>query len=147
MGTPSANIHGNASDRRRIRNTRAELDETTNAIVGAAERLGYPQASCFALRLALEEAISNAFRHGHRNLDPGADIGIAWDATPERITIVVEDQGPGFDPGTLPDPTTEENLEKPSGRGLLLIRAYMSTIDFNDAGNQVTMVYLHPEQS
>ena len=60
---------------------------------------------------------------------------------------MVEDQGPGFDPGSLPDPTTRENIEKPSGRGLLLIRAYMSSVVFNEVGNRVTMVYLHPERS
>ena len=147
MGTPSTEINEQAPNRRRLHNTRAELDEAATAIVGEAERLGYPQASCFALRLAIEEAMSNAFRHGHRNLDPEADIELAWDVSPERITVAVEDQGPGFDPSTLPDPTAEENIEKPSGRGLLLIRAYMSRIDFNDTGNRVTMVYLHPEKA
>lgn len=147
MGTPSTDIKGSAPNRRRLHNNRTELDEAASAIIIAAEDLGYPQASCFALRLAIEEAMSNAFRHGHRDLDPDADIEIAWDVSPERITIVVEDQGPGFDPSTLPDPTAEENIEKPSGRGLLLIRAYMSSIDFNDAGNRVTMVYLHPERA
>ena len=147
MGTPSSNINDPTPNRRRIHNNRAELDEAATAIVLEAENHGYPQASCFALRLAIEEAMSNAFRHGHKHIDPDLDIGLAWDVSPERITIVVEDQGPGFDPSTLPDPTAEENIEKPSGRGLLLIRAYMSSIDFNDTGNQVTMVYLHPEKA
>ncbi len=147
MGTPSTDNNDPTPNRRRLHNNRAELDEAATAIVLEAEQLGYPQASCFALRLAIEEAMSNAFRHGHKNIDPDLDIGLAWDVSPERITIVVEDQGPGFDPSTLPDPTAEENIEKPSGRGLLLIRAYMSRIDFNDTGNQVTMVYLHPEKA
>jgi len=147
VGTPSTDIHDQAPNRRRLHNNRAELEDAASAIVKAAEQHGYPQASCFALRLAVEEALSNAFRHGHRDLEPDADIGLAWEASPERITIVVEDQGPGFDPETLPDPTAEENIEKPSGRGLLLIRAYMSRIDFNDTGNRVTMVYLNPEKA
>ena len=147
MGTPSTDIQGQPPNRLRVRNERAALDRAATSIVEAAERLGYPKASCFALRLAVEEAMSNAFRHGHRDLEPDADIELAWDASPERITIVVEDQGPGFDPGSLPDPTSPENIEKTSGRGLLLIRAYMSSIVFNVAGNRVTMVYLHPERS
>lgn len=146
MGAPSSDILNQSPNRRRVRNERTSLDEAATTIVDEAERLGYPKASCFALRLAIEEAMSNAFRHGHRDLKPDADIEIAWDAAPDRITIVVEDQGPGFDPGTLPDPTAPENIEKASGRGLLLIRAYMSSIDFNDVGNRVTMVYLHPER-
>jgi len=147
VGSASTNFNDQASNRRRLHNSRTELDEAATLIVSEAEAMGYPQASCFALRLAVEEAMSNAFRHGHKNLDPDADIGLAWDVSPERITIVVEDQGPGFDPSTLPDPTAEENIEKPSGRGLLLIRAYMSRIDFNDTGNRVTMVYLNPEKA
>lgn len=147
MGTTRSDIHDQAPNQRRLCNQRPEIEEAATAIVNEAEQQGYPKASCFALRLALEEAISNAFQHGHRDLEPDADIGLAWEISPERITIVVEDQGPGFDPDSLPDPTTEENIENPSGRGLLLIRAYMSRIDFNDAGNRVTMVYLHPEQA
>ena len=147
MEHQSADIHDQTPNRRRLRNQRPALEEAATAILNAAERMGYPKASCYALRLAIEEAVSNAFHHGHRDLDPEADIELAWDVSHERITIVVEDQGPGFDPGSLPDPTTQENIEKPSGRGLLLIRAYMSSVVFNEVGNRVTMVYLHPERS
>ena len=147
MKSPSADRPDQPPSRLRLRNVRSQLDKAANEIINAAEQMGYPCASCFALRLAIEEAVSNAFHHGHRDLDPDADIELAWEVSPERITIVVEDQGPGFDPETLPDPTTEANIEKPSGRGLLLIRAYMSRVDFNDSGNRVTMVYLHPERA
>ncbi len=147
MAAPSTDINDQAPNRRRLPNERPALEEAATTIVSEAEEMGYPQASCFALRLAIEEAMSNAFRHGHRDLEPDADIELAWDVSPDRITIVVEDQGPGFDPETLPDPTAIENIEKPSGRGLLLIRAYMSSIDFNASGNRVTMVYLHPDKS
>lgn len=147
MGNPNTSTNDPAPNRRRLPNERAALEDVANTIIDEAEAMGYPQASCFALRMAIEEAVSNAFRHGHRDLHPDTDIEIAWDISPERITIVVEDQGSGFDPESLPDPTAEENIEKPSGRGLLLIRAYMSKINFNDAGNRVTMVYLHPERS
>lgn len=147
MGTPSRDTDDQAPRRLKLQNQRPALDQAANTIVGAAEQLGYPRAACFALRMAIEEAVSNAFRHGHRDLHPDADIALAWEISPERITIVVEDQGPGFDPDALPDPTAEENIEKPSGRGLLLIRAYMSSINFNEVGNRVTMVFLHPERS
>jgi serine/threonine-protein kinase RsbW len=147
VGAPSSDIQSQSPNRRRLRNERPALEDAAATIVKEAERLGYPKASCFALRLAIEEAMSNAFRHGHRDLEPDADIEIAWDANPDRVTIVVEDQGPGFDPESLPDPTAPENIEKASGRGLLLIRAYMSSLDFNVAGNRVTMVYLHPGRS
>ena len=52
--------------------------------------------------------------------------------------------GPGFKPDTIPDPTLDENLEIPSGRGLMLIRAYMTSVEFNEPGNRLTMVYRKP---
>jgi anti-sigma regulatory factor (Ser/Thr protein kinase) len=54
--------------------------------------------------------------------------------------FVIRDEGPGFDPRQLPDPTAPTNLEKPSGRGLLLMRTFMDEVVYNDAGNQVTLV-------
>jgi anti-sigma regulatory factor (Ser/Thr protein kinase) len=60
--------------------------------------------------------------------------------TPEGSTYVIRDEGPGFDPAKLPDPLDPENLEKVSGRGLLLIRTFMDEVRFNDKGNEITMV-------
>lgn len=57
----------------------------------------------------------------------------------EQAQFVIRDQGPGFDPTKLPDPTDPENLEKVSGRGLLLMRTFMDDVTFNDTGNEVTM--------
>ena len=57
-----------------------------------------------------------------------------------EIKFVVRDQGPGFNPSTLPDPTSPQYLDRPSGRGLLLMRAFMDAVIYNDAGNEVTLV-------
>ena len=54
--------------------------------------------------------------------------------------MTITDQGSGFDPAALPDPTTEENLQKPTGRGIMLMRAYMDEVRFNEKGNQVHLV-------
>src|SRR6185295_19428079 len=64
--------------------------------------------------------------------------------TTTGATFVIRDQGPGFDVSKLPDPTDPANLEKPSGRGLLLMRAFMDEVRFNATGNQVTMVKTNP---
>ena len=56
-----------------------------------------------------------------------------------RCWIQVEDEGPGFDPGDVPDCTLEENLEKPSGRGLELMRNYMTQMEYNASGNRLVM--------
>jgi serine/threonine-protein kinase RsbW len=63
----------------------------------------------------------------------------------QQIECSVEDQGAGFTPEEVPDPTLEENIERGSGRGLLLIRAYMTSVEYNKKGNKVTMVYDKPE--
>ncbi len=113
------------------------------AVIDAAEHHGYPPATHFALKLALEEAVMNAFKHGHKDL-PGQPIKVSWRVEPARITITVEDRGPGFTPGDVPDPTTPEALEKPSGRGLMLMHSFMSRIEYNAKGNRVTMIYEKP---
>ena len=60
-----------------------------------------------------------------------------------EAVFVVRDEGPGFDPNSLPDPTDPENLLKPSGRGIMLIRTFMDAVSFNEKGNEVTMVKRH----
>jgi anti-sigma regulatory factor (Ser/Thr protein kinase) len=66
-------------------------------------------------------------------------LQVTVDVSPTRGIFTIRDQGPGFDPRKLPDPTDPVNLEKVSGRGLLLMRTFMDDVQFNDTGNQVTM--------
>lgn len=112
-------------------------------ILSTAQARGYPEAGRFAIRLALEEAVYNAFRHGHKDL-PDEPVGLEWAFQDDSLTISVSDKGPGFDPDLIPDPTSEDRLELPHGRGLMLMKAYMSSIEYNEAGNRVTMVYKKP---
>src|SRR5204863_2609962 len=57
-----------------------------------------------------------------------------------QVVYIIRDEGPGFDPSLLPDPTDPANLEKASGRGLLLVRTFMDEVAFNESGNQITIV-------
>ena len=123
-------------DPERIRQVEARLLEQI-------ESQGYPEASVFAIRLAFEEAVLNALRHGHKEI-PDSPVTVRWKVTPERLTLRVEDQGPGFSFEELPDPTAPENLEQPHGRGVMLMRAYMTRVSFNDRGNVVTLEYDNP---
>ena len=100
---------------------------------------GFSDGELFAVRLALEEALINAIKHGNR-ADPDKSITIATEMDDDTVAITVTDEGEGFDPGHLPDPTADENLEKPSGRGIMLMRVYMDEVSFNKTGNQVRMV-------
>ncbi len=116
------------------------------------------------LSVALQEALVNALYHGNleldsklreqdleayhdaaeerAELDPYKDRRIRVEATVsrDRAVFVIADEGPGFDPATLPDPTAPPNLEKVSGRGVMLMRTMMDEVRFNEEGNQVTLV-------
>jgi len=100
-------------------------------------QLGYPPKDLFGTRLALEEAICNAIKHGHRS--DSTRVGwVRWRFHLDQIVFEVEDQGPGFDPSGILDATAEENLERPSGRGLLLIRHFAAWVRHNRKGNCIT---------
>jgi serine/threonine-protein kinase RsbW len=123
-----------------LRNDRAEIDALCRRVLAAAEGFGYLPPAVFAIRLALEEAISNAFLHGHRDR-PADPIEVSFRVSAGRVRMVVVDRGPGFRPADVPDPTLDENLLKPSGRGLMLMRAFMTRVAHDRSGRRVTMVY------
>jgi serine/threonine-protein kinase RsbW len=127
-------------------NDRDQINAVQDLIVEGAEEMGFPSASRFALRLAMEEAIVNAFKHGHRGLPPETPVRIEYDLSPERVRVAVEDRGPGFRLDHVPDPTLDENLENPGGRGLVLMRAYMTNVRYNERGNRVEMELRPPPE-
>jgi serine/threonine-protein kinase RsbW len=121
-----------------------EIRRAEQELLAAVARAKFPEASAFAVRLALEEAVYNAFRHGHKHLPQDERVRLSWCVSPEEIRITVEDRGPGFRPEHLPDPTSSERIELPHGRGVMLMKAYMSRVEYNDKGNAVTMIYRRP---
>jgi len=117
------------------------------------------------ISMALEEALCNAICHGNLEVDsqlkecedcsayenkirerkdaePFCErrVRVHAEFTEEMLRFQIDDDGPGFNPQTLPDPTTAENLLKPSGRGLLLIRSFMDEVHHNQTGNRITLV-------
>jgi serine/threonine-protein kinase RsbW len=92
----------------------------------------------FSVRLALEEALVNAIKHGNQ-MDRAKKVHISYRFLPGRFEVRVTDEGPGFDPAGVPDPTAAENLERPCGRGLMLMRHYMSEVLYSERGNSVLM--------
>jgi serine/threonine-protein kinase RsbW len=92
----------------------------------------------FSIKLALEEALVNAIKHGNQ-FDRSKSVSIAYELYPDRFTVSITDEGTGFDPADVPDPTAFENLERPCGRGLMLMRHYMTEVHFNERGNGVIM--------
>jgi serine/threonine-protein kinase RsbW len=98
----------------------------------------YSDHEIFAVRLALEEAMVNAIKHGN-HFDRSKKVHISFSVHPERFDIQITDEGNGFDPADVPDPTAVENLERPCGRGLMLMRYYMNEVNFANNGNSVSM--------
>ena len=124
--------------------TNVEAARTTaEEVLGTLQANGYANSTLFAIRLALEEALVNAIKHGNR-LDPRRRIRLWADIDERQVRITVADEGTGFDPAAVPDPTADENLEKPCGRGIMLMRAYMDEVEYNARGNEVCMVKRRP---
>ena len=121
-----------------IPSTNAAAAQVQQEIVDAIQGHDYKREAIFAVRLALDEALVNAVKHGNQN-DADKTILIDFKINEDRMVIEVEDQGPGFIPAELPDPTAEENLSRPNGRGVMLMHAYMTKVGFNDRGNRVIL--------
>jgi serine/threonine-protein kinase RsbW len=116
----------------------AEVEPTLIAVVVELAAAGYSEKDQFAVRLALDEALANGVKHGNRQ-DPAKWVTFRYLVTPETVLAEVEDQGAGFDPDEVPDPLAPENLERASGRGLFLMRIYMTWVRHNERGNRVTL--------
>ena len=92
----------------------------------------------FGVHLALEEALANAIRHGN-GLDASKQVRILCNVSRYCVRIEVEDEGQGFDPADVPDPTDDVRLEVASGRGIMLMRSFMSRVEYNESGNRVVL--------
>jgi serine/threonine-protein kinase RsbW len=121
---PSVNVEGHHVQKR-------ILDEVA--------RHQYSDDAAFAISLSLEEAMINAIKHGNKE-DPSKKVMVEAQVTPDQVEIVIEDEGPGFDRSSVPDPTSDENLERLHGRGILLMEAYMTKVEFSRGGRRVRMI-------
>lgn len=116
----------------RVREAELQIFEVIDA-------LEFDDDDTFAIKLALEEGLVNAIRHGNQN-DPSKKVELHYAISESVLIFGICDEGTGFAPHEVPDPTLDENLEKPHGRGLMLMRAYMTQVLFNDRGNEVWML-------
>lgn len=107
-------------------------------IIQRMEPFAYSMRDIFAVRLSLEEGLTNAIRHGN-HLDESKHVHVTCRIGHSTLQISIRDEGDGFDPDAVPDPTMEEFIDRPSGRGLLLMRAYMSRCEFRDNGRTLFM--------
>lgn len=99
---------------------------------------GLDESVLFDIRLCVEEMVRNAIVHGNNN-DNKLKVTVSYWLEGNKLIIEVEDEGRGFDSNKLPDPTTDENLTKGSGRGVYIARKLMDKMEFNDKGNKVRL--------
>jgi serine/threonine-protein kinase RsbW len=129
-----------------IASSLSEGQDVRQQIMDEVGRNGFNYHSTYALKLALEEALVNAIKHGNR-LDPSKKVQIEARVDAKQAEITIEDEGPGFDKAKVPDPTRDENLERCCGRGILLIESYMNSAEWTHGGRRLKMVKLNEEDA
>jgi serine/threonine-protein kinase RsbW len=107
-------------------------------ILDKLKELGWDGRDLFGVTMALEESLSNAIKHGNC-LDESKQVDVECRVSRERFWLQVKDEGNGFRPQSVPDCTADENLDRPGGRGLALMKAYMTSVEYNERGNCVTL--------
>ena len=112
--------------------------QAQEGLLAEACRCGFCEPAMFAIKLALEEGLINAIKHGN-GFDKSKKVTLEYQVDPQQAVICITDEGKGFDPDAVPDPTADENLEKPCGRGIMLMRAYMDDVRYNERGNSVCL--------
>jgi len=107
-------------------------------IIQLMERFSYSARDVFAVRLSFEEGLANAIKHGNQ-LDESKVVRVTCRIDVGKMRVEIQDQGAGFELEAVPDPTQEEFIERPTGRGLLLMRVYMNHCEFTDRGRCLIM--------
>ena len=106
------------------------IDEATAAVSEFLSRAGVSEDIAFGIDMAVREAVTNAVIHGNK-LDEKKFVELSLRTLPNAIEISVHDQGPGFNPEAVPDPTAQENILKASGRGIFFMRSFMDEVDWS----------------
>ena len=106
-----------------------------------ARQAGFDEDTACQIAMVTREAAVNAVLHGNKQ-DPDKRVTASFELTDDELRIQISDEGPGLDPATLPDPLAPENILKPSGRGVFLMRAIMDEVEFRRLapGTEITMV-------
>lgn len=123
----------------------SRIDTVAKAAAAVAEflsRSGISDDAAFGIDMAVREAVTNAVIHGNRQ-DDNKTVDVTLKSSPDTVEISVHDQGPGFNPEDVPDPTAAENILKASGRGIFFMRTFMDEVNWlirPEGGTTVRMV-------
>ena len=110
----------------------SRIDTVATAAAAVAEflsRSGITEEAAFGIDMAVREAVTNAVLHGNRQ-DENKTVEVTLKSSPDAVEISVHDQGPGFNPEQVPDPTAAENILKASGRGIFFMRSFMDEVNW-----------------
>jgi len=111
----------------KLESTLESVDVAEEMVKRFAEKIGFPEDEVHQIGMAVRESVVNAVVHGNC-YNSQKKVSLAVEARGERLTIRIQDQGAGFDPEDVPNPLSDENLLRKSGRGLFLIRAFMDEL-------------------
>lgn len=119
------------------------IDRAVSYLIDRGTEIGFSSERLrLNLRVGLTEALANAMLYGNAR-DPRKRVRVEAKVTGQVISVRVTDEGRGFNPATVTDPTLPRNRTRAGGRGLFLIRKLMDRVEFNDRGNSITMVLYH----
>jgi serine/threonine-protein kinase RsbW len=119
-----------------IKSDVSELKKVEYFLIDIFNENGFDQKYFNKIYLCISEAVVNAIKHGNRN-DLKKNVFIAVNCTLQDISVQIEDEGNGFDLNNVKDPTTKENLNNESGRGIFIIRKLSNKIEYNEKGNRI----------
>lgn len=118
-----------------------QVDLAATVVQSALDQIAVASEEVHWLLMSVREAVINAIVHGNRE-EPGKRVVMAIDLEGQDLVVRVQDEGEGFDPDSLPDPTSPENLLRPSGRGVFMMRQFADSIEYSfpsERGTVVTM--------
>lgn len=118
------------------------VDKAATAVSEFLNRVGIGDDVAFGVDMAVREAVTNAVVHGNK-LDDAKVVEVRLRNTPDVFEISVHDEGAGFNPNDIPDPTKDENLLRTSGRGIFFMRNFMDEVDWSadpKGGTSVRMI-------
>ena len=128
-----------------VKSTPSALEDLYKQILEKLTEKEYSDDDIFGVHMAFEEGFINAIKHGNK-MDETKTVKVEYFISREKVEISIADQGEGFVPDEVPDPRVGDNLLSPEGRGLLLIGAYMDTIEYRCSGSCLFMTkYKHSD--
>ncbi len=121
-----------------IPNNLRDVQKIREKILSEVGQCGFDEADTFGIEISLAEALGKAYVHGNRR-DPSKRITVRYRLSRSVATIVIQDEGDGFDPGLVPDPTEEAHLGRESGRGIQLMKAFLDDVSYSRGGTRVRL--------